>query len=370
MGAVISTLPNTGSIMAKESSFHPLKKGIKTVRNNVTEPVLANLRFYKPFLVTGAVLAGVAFWQGRNMQNIFNGLPHEVKAIGVGMMPAILMLGPLMFKQWHDVNSGNIDLVARDRDLIQKAREGDLPPLYGRESAIERLYKSILCTDKANAILVGPAGVGKTAIVEGLAQKLANASPETLPEPLRNVRIVELKVNEFVNCGDIPGAFEKRMKKLMMDLEKAPNIIAFIDEIHGLLSVGSKASEMQNVLKPLLARGKVRIIGTTTSDEYAILAKDAAFARRFQRIDIEEPKGNELLHVVRTACQRYANSHKCKYTDEAISQAISSSKNLPGYYPDKALTLLDLAGTASMLEFPTDPSARVITAKNIQDINV
>lgn len=369
MDSITSTLPNTGSITATESSFNPLKKGVKSVRNNVTEPVLANLRFYKPFLISGAVVAGVAYWQGRNIQFFLDKLPHEIKTGMAAMIPALMTLGPLLFKQWHDVNSGNIDLISRDRDLIQKAREGDLPPLYGRESVIERLYKSILCTDKANAILVGPAGVGKTAIVEGLAQKLAKASPETLPEPLRNVRIVELKVNEFVNCGDIPGAFEKRMKKLMMDLEQAPNIIAFIDEIHGLLSVGSKASEMQNVLKPLLARGKVRVIGTTTSDEYAILAKDAAFARRFQRIDVEEPKGNELLHVVRTACQRYANSHKCKYTDEAISEAISSSKNLPGYYPDKALTLLDLAGTASMLEFPTNPSDRIITAKNIQNLN-
>lgn len=368
MNSITASPRNMESIKATESSFNALKKGVKTVKNNITEPVLANLRFYKPFLILGAVTAGAAYWQGRNIQNFFDSLPQEIQIGITSITPTLMMLGPLLFKQWHDVNSGNIDLLSRDRDLIQKAREGDLPPLYGREAVINRLYKSILCTDKANAILVGPAGVGKTAIVEGLAEKLASASPDTLPEPLRNVRIVELKVNEFANCGDIPGAFEKRIKKLMTDLEQSPNIIAFIDEIHGLLSVGSKASEMHNILKPLLARGKVRIIGTTTSDEYAILAKDAAFARRFQRIDIEEPKGNELLHVVRTACQRYANSHKCEYTDEAISEAISSSKNLPGYYPDKALTLLDLAGTAAMLEFPTNSKARIITAETIRKV--
>lgn len=125
---------------------------------------------------------------------------------------------------------------------------------------------------------------------------------------------------------------------------------------------------MQNILKPILARGKVRIIGTTTSDEYDQLAKDGAFLRRFQRIDINEPKGDELLHVVRTGCQRYASSHQCKYTEESIIAAISSSMNLPGYYPDKTLTLLDLAGTSAMLEFPKDPEARIITAEKIQKL--
>jgi ATP-dependent Clp protease ATP-binding subunit ClpE len=278
------------------------------------------------------------------------------------------MLATIPIKYWYQLNAGNIDLSAPHRDLIQKARDGDLPSLFGRDKEIERLYQSILCTDKANAILVGPAGVGKTAIVEGLALRLANASPETLPASLRNMRIVEVKVTEFVNGGDIPGAFETRLKRLIQDLERSPNVTIFVDEIHGLMSVGSKAGDMQNVLKPLLARGKVRIIGTTTSDEYAQLAKDGAFFRRFQRIDIDEPKGNELLHVVRTACQRYATSHQCKYTEEAIAAAISSSMNLPGYYPDKALTLLDLAGTSSMLEFPTNPNARIITAENIQKL--
>lgn len=233
---------------------------------------------------------------------------------------------------------------------------------------IERLYQTILCTDKANAILVGPAGVGKTAIVEGLALRLANASPETLPASLRNMRIVELKVTEFVNGGDFPGAFETRIQRLIQDLERSPNVTIFVDEIHGLLSVGSKAVDMMSILKPLLARGKVRMIGTTTADEYAQLAKDSACLRRFQRIDIDEPKGDELLHIVRTACQRYATSHQCKYTDEAITAAISFSRDLPGYYPDKALTLLDLAGTSAMLEFPTNPNARIITAEKIQKL--
>lgn len=357
-----------GIITPRPVSINPMRDALKMIRNNITGPAMSSIRFYQSFITGAAVLGGVAYWQRKAIEEVFESVPLHYKMMIPAFIPAFSMLATIPIKYWYQLNAGNIDLAAPHRDLIQKARDGDLPPLFGRDKEIERLYQSILCTDKANAILVGHAGVGKTAIVEGLAMRLANAAPKTLPASLRNMRIVEVKVTEFVNGGDIPGAFETRLKRLIQDLERSPNVTIFVDEIHGLLSVGSKAADMQNVLKPLLARGKVRIIGTTTSEEYAQLAKDGAFFRRFQRIDIEEPKGDELLHVVRTACQRYATSHQCKYTEEAISTAISSSKNLHGYYPDKALTLLDLAGTSAMLEFPTNPNARIITAEKIQKL--
>jgi ATP-dependent Clp protease ATP-binding subunit ClpA len=359
---------NTGSIIPGQESFDPIQGAIKIIKSKITDPAMASFRFYKPFITGAAVMGGMAYLQRKNIAEAFNSLDPLTKFMIPTLLPSIAMLAAIPLKYWYDLNAGNIDLAAPHRDMIQKARDGELPPLYGREVEIERLYRSILCTDKANAILVGPAGVGKTAIVEGLALRLANAAPETLPAQLRHMRIVEVKVTEFVNGGDIPGAFENRLKRLIQDLEQSPNITIFVDEIHGLLSVGSKAADMQNVLKPLLARGKVRIIGTTTADEFNQLAKDGAFFRRFQRIDIVEPEGDELLHVVRTACQRYATSHQCKYTDDAISAAISFSSNLPGHYPDKALTLLDLAGTAAMLEFPANTHARIITAEKIQKL--
>lgn len=356
----------SGSIIPLDAPSDPANDAFKTIKTNIIDPAMASFRFYKSFIVTGAVLGGIAFWERKSIQQIFDSMSPFDKLMIAQMIPLIGTLAAIPIKYWYDLNAGNIDLEAPQRDLTQKARDGELPPLFGREAVIERLYQSLLCTDKPNSILVGPPGVGKTAIVEGLALRLANAPFESLPAPLRGMRIVEVKVTEFVNGGDIPGAFETRLKSFIRDIEKSPNVAIFIDEIHGLLSVGSKAADMQNVLKPLLARGKVRLIGTTTEAEYSQLAKDGAFLRRFQRINIEEPEGEELTHVVRTACQRYATSHECLYTDEAITAAIASSKNLPGHYPDKALTLLDLAGSSIMLEFPTNRDARIVTAEKIQ----
>lgn len=369
----MNSIPATQSqsiegIIPRQESLNPVKGTVKIIRNNITEPVMASLRFYKSAIIGAATLGGVLYWNKKSIQDYWSSIDPINRFMITSFIPAIGMLVTIPITYWYKLNAGNIDLAAPSRDLIQKARDGDLPPLYGREAIIERLYQSLLCTDKANAILIGPPGVGKTAIVEGLALRLANAPAETLPEQLRGMRIVEVKVTEFVNGGDVKGAFEARLQRFISDLEGSPNVAIFIDEVHGMLSVGSRAADMQNVLKPLLARGKVRIIGTTTEDEYAKLAKDGAFLRRFQRIDIDEPEGDELLHVVRTACQRYATSHECIYTNEAISTAISCSKDLPGYNPDKALTLLDLAGTAAMLEFPTDPDARIITAERIQKL--
>ena len=301
----------------------------------------------------------------QNFKNLSTAQRNDVITKTGSLVSGIVSLY-LMRQQLILLAGGRIDLSSSDRDLSRKSKRGQLPPMTGRNEVIDKVFASLLCTDKPNVVLVGPPGVGKTAIAEGLAMRLAKTPKAQLPESLRNVKVIEIKTTEFQSGTAFAGSFEQKLELFLRDVENSPNLIIFIDEIHALMNIGSGSSNLTDILKPLLARGKCRIIGATTNIEYAALEKDGAFNRRFQRIDVYEPKGRELKAIVRASAQRYADKHVCKYTQEALQKAIDASEKLTGYYPDKALTLLDQAGAIINQQFPNDRDARIVKPNLIE----
>lgn len=232
------------------------------------------------------------------------------------------------------------------RDLTRLAREGKLDPVIGRGADIRRLQRTLVRKSKNNPVLVGPAGVGKTAVVEGLAQAIASGQ---VTDDLKSTRLVELTTAALIADTTYRGQFEERLLKLLNEIKRAGNVIVFIDEIHTILRAGAVeggALDAGNILKPALARGDVRCIGATTEDEYKrYIASDAALERRFQPIWVGEPSPEDTLAILRGVKARYATHHHVIIADDALEAAVQLAVAwLPGRrLPDKALDLLDEA---------------------------
>ena len=242
-------------------------------------------------------------------------------------------------------------------DLTELAARGLLDPVIGREEEIERIMQILVRRKKNNPVLIGEPGVGKTAIVEGLAQRIV---AREVPEPLRNKVIFSLDVAALVAGTKYRGEFEKRMKKLLQVVTKDKNIILFIDELHTIVGAGSAegAVDAANILKPALARGELRCIGATTPDEYRkYIEKDSALERRFQKVYVREPSEKETLQILYGLRSRYENHHKVRYTDEALKAAVTLSKRYitDHFLPDKAIDLIDEAGARARLRVFTMP---------------
>src|SRR5688572_20050779 len=232
------------------------------------------------------------------------------------------------------------------RDLTELAREGQLDPVIGRKNEIERVIQILCRRQKNNPVLLGEAGVGKTAIVEGLAQMVISSS---VPEILHERRIVVLDLAMMVAGTKYRGQFEERIKAVMNEVRRAKNVILFIDELHTLVGAGGAegAIDASNVLKPALSRGEIQCIGATTFDEYRkYIEKDAALARRFQTILVEPPSKEETYEILKGLRERYEKHHRVKYTDQALKDAIDlATRYITGrFLPDKAIDVLDEAG--------------------------
>jgi len=232
------------------------------------------------------------------------------------------------------------------RDLTALAREGKLDPVIGRDREIERVIQILARRRKNNPVLIGEPGVGKTAIVEGLAQRIAD---RTVPEPLLGKRIVALDLASLVAGTKYRGQFEERLKNILKELEKAPNVILFIDELHTLIGAGAAEGSIDasNMLKPALARGEIQVIGATTLDEYRkYIEKDGALERRFQPVLVEAPSVEDTIKILKGLKKKFEEFHEVTYTDAAIEKAVEYSVKYIAdrQLPDKAIDLIDEAG--------------------------
>jgi len=243
------------------------------------------------------------------------------------------------------------------RDLTKLAREDKLDPVIGRSMEIQRVIQILSRRKKNNPCIIGEAGVGKTAIVEGLAQKIAN---NDIPEILKNKRIVCLDLALIVAGTKYRGEFEKRLKKIVSEVQESNDVILFIDEIHTLVGAGAAegAIDASNILKPTLARGELQVIGATTSDEYRkYIEKDAALERRFQPIYISEPSIEETIDILQGLRPKYEAHHKIKINDQALEAAARlSARYVSGrFLPDKAIDLVDEAASRIKLQNTISP---------------
>ena len=243
------------------------------------------------------------------------------------------------------------------RDLTQLASEGQLDPVIGRKREIERLIQILCRRTKNNPVLLGEAGVGKTAIVEGLSQQIVN---KQVPELLKDKRIVVLDLAMMVAGTKYRGQFEERIKAVINEVKRAGNVVLFVDELHTLVGAGGAegAIDASNVLKPALARGEVQCIGATTLDEYRkYVEKDGALERRFQTIIVDPPSKDETLDILRGLQDRYEAHHRVRFTGEALFQAVElSTRYVTGRcLPDKAIDVIDEAGARVRLKNMTPP---------------
>lgn len=248
-------------------------------------------------------------------------------------------------------NGGNGLLDQFGVNITQQARDGKIDPVIGRDQEINRVIEILNRRNKNNPVLIGEPGVGKTAVVEGLALKIV---AEEVPQKLQGKEVIRLDVASLVQGTGIRGQFEERMQQLIQEVTNADNIILFIDEVHEIVGAGSAgegALDAGNILKPSLARGELQLIGATTLNEYRMIEKDPALERRMQPVQVDEPSVEETITILKGIQKRYEDYHHVKYTDEAIEQAaILSNRYIQDrFLPDKAIDLLDEAGSKKNL---------------------
>ncbi|MCI6271162.1 MAG: AAA family ATPase [Lactobacillus delbrueckii] len=238
-------------------------------------------------------------------------------------------------------------------DLTALAKKGKIDPVIGRDREIARVIEILNRRTKNNPVLIGEAGVGKTAVVEGLAQDIVDGS---VPAKLQNKRIISLNMVSMVQGTGIRGQFEQRMQQLLKELQSQPDIILFIDEIHEIVGAGNSEGGMDagNIIKPALARGELQLVGATTIKEFREIEKDSALARRFQPVEVKEPSIDETIKILKGIQKRYEDYHHVKYTDDAIEAAVKLSARYiqDRFLPDKAIDLLDEAGSRMNLTIP------------------
>lgn len=279
-------------------------------------------------------------------------------------------------QQTSNTNSASSEkmpaLRAYGHDLTEKCREGKMDPVIGRKAEVERLILILCRRRKNNPVLIGEAGVGKTAIVEGLAQAIVNGD---VPDNLRNKKLITLDLTMMIAGTKYRGQFEERIKAVMDEIRKNGNVLMFIDEIHTIVGAGAAegAIDASNILKPVLSRGEIQCIGATTLDEYRKhIEKDAALERRFQKIQVAPPSLEETESILNGLKGKYEEHHKCSYSEDAIKSAVYLSDRYitARYLPDKAIDLIDEAGAKARITMMHQPSEITNYEKEIEDLRL
>ena len=260
-----------------------------------------------------------------------------------------------------DSQSADESLEALDKygiDLNQKALDGELDPVIGRDEEVQRMMQILIRKTKNNPILIGEPGTGKTAIVEGLAQRIIN---KEVPLSLQNMRVISLDMSRLIAGAKYRGEFEERLKAVVDEVQATSNIILFIDEIHTIIGAGASEGSMDaaNILKPALARGELHTIGATTLKEYRkYFEKDTALQRRFQPVKVEEPSINEALQILRGIKERLESHHNVTITDAALVSAAKLSDRYISdrFLPDKAIDLIDEAAAELKMQIESEPT--------------
>src|SRR2546429_3009373 len=263
-------------------------------------------------------------------------------------------------------------LRAFGRDLTELARKGELDPVIGRHNEIERVIQVLCRRTKNNPVLIGEAGVGKTAIAEGLAQEISNGN---VPELLSDRRVIHLDLALMVAGTKYRGQFEERIKAVMDEIRRSKNVILFIDELHTIVGAGSAegAMDASNIIKPALSRGELQCVGATTMNEYRkYIEKDAALERRFQTIKVDAPTIDEAIQILKGLRPKYEAHHKAKLTDEVLKTAVRfSDRYITGrFLPDKAIDVMDEAGARARINSMTRPPDVKGIEKEIEEIRV
>ena len=256
-------------------------------------------------------------------------------------------------------------------DLTEKAREGKLDPIIGRKEEIERVIQILSRRTKNNPCLIGEPGVGKTAVVEGLAEKIVTGD---VPEILKDKRVVTVDISSMVAGAKYRGDFEERIKKALEEVKKVGDIILFIDEIHTIVGAGSAegAIDAANILKPLLARGEIQLVGATTLNEYRkFIEKDSALERRFSPVTVNEPSEKDTILILKGIRDKYEAHHNVKITDEAIEAAVKMSVRYINdrFLPDKAIDLIDEAASKARLKTYTEPDSLKELEEEISNVS-
>src|SRR4051812_19601321 len=263
-------------------------------------------------------------------------------------------------------------LRAFGRDLTELAKKGELDPVIGRVNEIERVIQVLCRRTKNNPVLLGEAGVGKTAIAEGLAQEIATGN---VPELLRDKKVITLDLALMVAGTKYRGQFEERIKAVMDEIRRSKNVILFIDELHTIVGAGSAegAMDASNIIKPALSRGELQCVGATTMNEYRkYIEKDAALERRFQTVKVDAPTVDEAIQILKGLRPKYEAHHKAKLTDEALETAVKlSERYITGrYLPDKAIDVMDEAGARARINSMTRPPDVKEIEREIEEIRV